>query len=606
MKRIQYIVLILVLTLLPGGAALAYTFDMAGDADLAFYGDRGYSYFGQSVAIGDFDADGYDDVAVGAPGWNDSATGGYEYGRVFVYWGADDDTTVDLQIVNDSPPIGETWRLGHDLAVGDINNDGIDDLLVSAPGAQVPAAEIAHGMVFVIYGRSSWSVSQILLNPYDASPDLADVNVFASGSYAAFGISIAAGDLNDDGYDEIIANDPTIRREGEVLVFFGDDYASETIIPVAAFDLRFISAQSMRYFGLGLAAGDVTGDDIDDLLIGEPANDGDGYVVFGRTGWGAPYSQDFASNPPDVSVAGRASTLENLGYDAVVGDFNGDGIGDIIFGAPEFGQFPEKAFGDGRVYMIYGDGSLSSTYDMDNAADADVTIFGENGELLHYGISLATGDIDGDCIDDLLGGSVLGNEGTRRAYAVFGSDEFPDNHTANLPGAAEHILNGEQNYDDFGISVAMGDVDNDLLADMLVGADWLSQTDFAVGAAYLVYAPDDNLPPIADAGEDQEADIDDEVTLDGSGSSDPEGNDLIYMWSQTSGPDVTLEGADTVSPTFTVPECGTFVFQLIVNDCLQDSEPDSVTIEVECPDEPDEEEEEEIPGLFGTGGCGSL
>jgi hypothetical protein len=94
----------------------------------------------------------------------------------------------------------------------------------------------------------------------------------------------------------------------------------------------------------------------------------------------------------------------------------------------------------------------------------------------------------------------------------------------------------------------------------------------------------DTLPPTADAGPDQTVESDVTVQLDGSGSSDPSGGALTYQWTQTSGPEVTLIGADSVNPTFIAPDTqvqDTMVFELVVtNEQGVQSEPDSVTITV--------------------------
>jgi len=95
--------------------------------------------------------------------------------------------------------------------------------------------------------------------------------------------------------------------------------------------------------------------------------------------------------------------------------------------------------------------------------------------------------------------------------------------------------------------------------------------------------PAKNQPPTADAGVDQTVVVGTEVTLDGSVSSDPDGDVLTYRWHQTGGPSVTLSDASTVQPTFTPAEPGTYIFSLVVNDGKVDNAADEVTVTVESP-----------------------
>ncbi|MDE2691322.1 MAG: cadherin domain-containing protein [Acidobacteriota bacterium] len=90
-----------------------------------------------------------------------------------------------------------------------------------------------------------------------------------------------------------------------------------------------------------------------------------------------------------------------------------------------------------------------------------------------------------------------------------------------------------------------------------------------------------NSPPVADAGEDLEVAPGARVELDGTGSSDPDGDELTFLWTQTGGEEVTLEGADRARPSFAAPQAaGTLTFALVVNDGSADSEPDTVTVSV--------------------------
>ena len=113
----------------------------------------------------------------------------------------------------------------------------------------------------------------------------------------------------------------------------------------------------------------------------------------------------------------------------------------------------------------------------------------------------------------------------------------------------------------------------------------VSVTDDDEFEAQPAQAEPENATPVADAGSAQTVDAGDAVSLDGSGSSDPDGDALTYAWTQTSGPTVTLSGASSATPSFTAPSAdATLVFSLTVNDGTDDSAADTVAITVVVPD----------------------
>lgn len=162
----------------------------------------------------------------------------------------------------------------------------------------------------------------------------------------------------------------------------------------------------------------------------------------------------------------------------------------------------------------------------------------------------------------------------------------------------------EDGGETFNTNVKVSDTPSDQSA-IDNGNDYLEYNGIACldGTAYLVWSgtsaggdtdfytdqvtKDANQQPTANAGGDQNVEVGDLVTLDGSASTDPDNAPapLTYSWSQTAGPAVTLAGADTASPTFTPTDPGTYTFQLIVNDGALDSAPDTVDVVVTAPNQ---------------------
>ena len=196
-----------------------------------------------------------------------------------------------------------------------------------------------------------------------------------------------------------------------------------------AADLTVYGDDAHGRSGHTVAAGDVNGDGRDDLIIGayvaDPsggANAGETYVIYG--GFTLPPIIDLNTTSAGLMVYG-ADVEDYSGLAVAVGDVNGDGIADLIIGAP--GADPAGGMDAGETYVIYGGPTLPSTIDLDSTS-ADLTVYGDDAED-YSGHAVAAGDIDGDATDDLIIGAYLadpaGGTDAGETYVIYGGPTLP-------------------------------------------------------------------------------------------------------------------------------------------------------------------------------------
>ena len=426
----------------PGAGAEINLSALDGTDGFRAIGPEG-NFVGRAVAgVGDINGDGVDDVAIGGPDpWGFRET--YLAGVVYVVFGRDAASnpfpaSIDLTALDGTDGFrldGETEedRAGAALAgVGDINGDGYDDVLIGAPEATL-AGRVFAGAGFVLYGRDA------TVEPFPAAMSLGDLdgtNGFRmsnnSGGDWLGSVLSGVGDFNGDGRPDMAIAGPNWTFGGSEFigithVVFGRDAAMEPFpasLDLMALDgtngVTFRGSDFWAQSGTGMAGvGDANGDGVDDLLIGVPragpsvtrTRSGLSYLVFGRR------VADVGPFPPVVDLKdfdGRDGVLivglfDSMSGSAVAaaGDLNGDGLADMVVGAPKFGEGP-RPLGGGFVLMGRRDPwpAFLNLYD---PATLDGRVgFSFEGALRTEGTGLVlagAGDFNADGAPDLLVGT---------------------------------------------------------------------------------------------------------------------------------------------------------------------------------------------------------
>jgi hypothetical protein len=395
-------------------------------------------YLGTSILVSDIDNDGYGDIIIGEPKYFENPAELKGLGRIYVIWGRDKasfQATYDLYTQNDV----NFWyyrfegaQVGSDLASTDIDNDGYKDIIIGAPG---------WDSIFIIWGGTKGSFSQD--ETWDLFIHCGDDASLDTG----LGSALAAGDINNDGYGDILAG--TYLDEGEtgstvragrsyvilgrprnqfpknVSVFFSNSFPFTpgiTITGTTYFwdieNLTIYGQDPWDYFGSDVALGDINDDGYDDMFFSSPGAEGWNNLLNGTGEAYVFYGNDYISyglgkvgNPQNTPKTHRIKEIKDLtiygageedmmGYSLYIGDVDQDGYDDMSFTAHDADGPGDTKPDCGEVYLLFGGESLGGEINISDK-EVDLIVYGVNPQD-RLGSRVTSGDLDNDGYVDLI------------------------------------------------------------------------------------------------------------------------------------------------------------------------------------------------------------
>ena len=462
------------------------------------------------VAMGDVNGDGYDDVILGAPRATagSNADAGIVYirfglkfgsGSGYIHESSYDLTTTGSQFsdptmssvnlpdghgrlggiqINGDVPAG---RFGSAVAAGDFDGDGIKDIAICAFQNLIP---VGPGRVYVLKGRTD------IGGLVTISDEMANMRCFCITGRVngdRFGESLFFTDIDHDGRDDLIIGAPASENGGVVDIFYGRPFSpffTQGVDSLPQPHTKIVAEGDGDALGSAFAAGDLTGDGIADLCIGAPfqsgyaRNAGKAYLFAG-------VSRDFPNGKPlplgtvDLAVVTTAVEIlsrtenEQAGSALAIGDFNGDGLNDLVIGAPGWRDYSQAA-NQGAAYILYNDGTrfLRTSRQSIEITEAETRLISSMSEE-RLGSQLAFLNFNQRAGDDLvLSAPPATPEGrflAGKAWIILG--RRPSNALKQYMYNIDWIdlaiyAMGEEGGDYMGTSLAVGDFNGDGISDV--------------------------------------------------------------------------------------------------------------------------------------------
>ena len=572
-------------------------------------GAQNYGRFGRAVSgLGDINGDGRSDFIVGAY-WEDGPSSMFnvDEGNAYIFYGASeapptasDELTADRGFILQGQNSGD-WLGRHVAPGGDVNGDGLADFIVGAPGRTGDDGK--KGLAYLVYGTTEREGLSFSPGSSDDAPDGAQIEGGMRWDHLGHAVA-SAGDINGDGLDDLIVGAPydtagdqagKLSSEGFALVVYGmkdgalrDDFTPASLTQGLGFQIQGDVPGDQLGWSVA-SAGDLNGDGLGDLVVGAPSGDdggrnaGEAYVIFGkldpdgtRLGEAMSDSDETGSliyqvldtnflEPTAGFILQGARAGDGLGSQvAAAGDVNGDGLDDLLVGTG-----PDSTGNTREAYLLFGQRTIEDfgrivhvsaenndqTLSLEEAASGEhetvarrvvevSRLSPESGLVIqapasppgssldHHLVFASAGDVNGDGLADTLIGlspanenkdivsflsSAGSNTGFDEVYLLYGTQGMFYGSLEAFPAAASpeaaasspverHILpivdlepqdglvleTPSAGSSVHGLSVAgAGDVNQDGFDDFLLGL-YLYNTDVSstlqqTGESYLVY-----------------------------------------------------------------------------------------------------------------------
>ncbi len=421
---------------------------------------------------------------------------------------------VDLSSLNGENGFVINGEQANDFArgriAGDVNNDGVDDLIIGASGSDI--SDTNAGAAYVVYGTNNGFPTNLNLTEINGSNGFV---IYGDNAGQGFGSSAAgAKDINDDGIDDIIIN----AHEG---AFDGNDYVGSnyvifgrngnfpaeldlsTLDGTNGFVIRGAAFIDRAGFDVKLID-DFNGDNIDEIVISTPDTDINGfnsgsvYLIFG-SGSGFPALMNVSSLDGNNGFAVHGKVADDyLGESISFGDINNDGLSDLIINGKK--PFNQSNNSFGTTYVIFGSSqSFSSIFNL-NILDGNngYSVKGINDigftDEYDWKISSNSEDLNADGIDDLIISYPQASELEAQAgvtYVIYGSDQAQliEFDLTSLDGTNGFVIKGSQAFENLGFhQSSAGDVNNDGHDDFLLNSRRFQGITEPYIASYVIFA----------------------------------------------------------------------------------------------------------------------